>query len=65
MKRQTLDQLRHKSKAELRQDIAEAQKELVALRLKKGQQVMANVREIGQLKRKVAVLQTFARNQDK
>lgn len=65
MKRQELDQLRQKSKAELLKDVAEVQRELVTLRMSKDQQVLSNVRAFGQNRRKLAALKTFIRLKDK
>ena len=59
MKRQELDQLRQKSRAELAKDAAELRKQLVDMRLKKSQQMMGNVRQIGHTRRRLAVLQTL------
>lgn len=65
MKRQELDQLRQKSKAELLKDAAELRKELVASRMTRGQQVMGNVRAYGNNRRKLAALETLIRQKDK
>jgi ribosomal protein L29 len=65
MKRQELDQLRQKSKAELLKDAASVRRELVTMRMTKDQQVMTNVRAAGQARRKLAALQTFIRLKDK
>jgi ribosomal protein L29 len=59
MKKQMLDQLRQKSRAELRKDVAEARRELLTMQMAQGQQVAGNVRAKGQLRRKIAVLETF------
>lgn len=59
MKRQELDQLRQKSRAELTKDVAELRKQLVDMRLKKSQQMMGNTRQLGHTRRRFAVLQTL------
>jgi ribosomal protein L29 len=64
MKQQELDQLRQKSKSELAKDAAAVRKELVELRMQKGQQAMPNVRQEGALRRKMAVLATLIGQKD-
>jgi len=64
MKRQAVDQLRQKSKAELTKDAAEARRELVTMRMQQGQQVVTNVKAKGNLRRRIAVLETLIRLKD-
>jgi ribosomal protein L29 len=64
MKRQAVDQLRQKSQAELIKDAAEARRELVTMRMEQSQQVVTNVKAKGNLRRKIAVLETLIRLKD-
>jgi ribosomal protein L29 len=59
MKQQELAQQRQKSHTELLSDLAQAQHELVAMRLSRAQGKVSNVRTLSRAKRKIAQLSTL------
>ncbi len=59
MKRQQLDQARQKTAAELRQDVAKLEHELIDNRMKGAQGTINNVRSHGLLRRQIAQLKSL------
>jgi ribosomal protein L29 len=65
MKRQDLEQLRQKSKADLLEDVKQCRKEIVELRVSRYQSASTNLRERHALKIKLAQILTLVGDKKK